>query len=282
MDISRLAINQICTKPWSLERSARAYAVAGAKGIGVWRDKVAEFGGVEAAKLLLDELGLQVTDLCVGGLLTTGGWSPMDAGEPPVDAGLEHAVEHNKRVIDEAAILKAHAVCFVAGGLPSGSKDIAAGWATLRAGLSELVPYAHSRGVVLGLEPLHPAIAANWSLVTSMRQANDLCDEFGEGLGIIVDVNHVWFDPDLEREIMRAGDRLVGYHVCDWLRDTGDLFLDRGLPGDGIADIPAITRWMYDAGYKGLCEMEVLSTALWERDQDQLLLDIVDRHITSV
>ena len=58
-------------------------------------------------------------------------------------------------------------------------------------------------------------------------QANDLCDELGDGAGVAVDTYHVWWDPDLKREIARAGKRILAYHVNDWLLPTTDLLLDR-------------------------------------------------------
>ena len=100
----------------------------------------------------------------------------------------------------------------------------------------------------LAIEPLHPMYAADRACVNTMAHANDLCDELGAGLGIAVDVYHVWWDPNLKREIERAGgatpSRLLAYHICDWLVPTTDLLLDRGMMGDGVIDLPLIRSWM--------------------------------------
>ena len=80
----------------------------------------------------------------------------------------------------------------------------------------------------LAIEPLHPMYAADRACVNTMSHANDLCDELGGGLGIAVDVYHVWWDPQLPREIQRAGGhsgRLMAYHICDWLVPTKDMLL---------------------------------------------------------
>ena len=63
---------------------------------------------------------------------------------------------------------------------------------------------AHA-GVPLAIEPLHPMYAADRACVNTLAHANDLCDELGEGLGVALDVYHVWWDPDLARQIARAG-----------------------------------------------------------------------------
>ena len=79
----------------------------------------------------------------------------------------------------------------------------------VRDGIGELLDYARPAGMPLAIEPLHPMYAAERACVNTLAQANDLCDELapGEGsaLGVAVDVYHVWWDPQLEREIERAG-----------------------------------------------------------------------------
>ena len=77
-------------------------------------------------------------------------------------------------------------------------------------------------------------------------------------LGVAVDVYHVWWDPKLESQIARAGrDRLLAYHVCDWLVPTRDLLNDRGMMGDGVIDLLGAPGWTKDAGYGGLHEVAI-------------------------
>src|SRR5207248_1516908 len=104
--------------------------------------------------------------------------------------------------------------------------------AQVRDGLAALLPYAKQAGVRLALEPLHPMYAADRACVNTLAHANDLCDQLGADLGIALDAYHVWWDPELPREIARAGKRIISWHVCDWLIPTTDLLLDRGMMGD--------------------------------------------------
>ena len=105
-----------------------------------------------------------------------------------------------------------------------------------------------------------------------MAHANDLCDELGPGLGIAVDVYHVWWDRSLEAEIRRAGKtRLLAFHICDWLVPTRDLLNDRGMMGDGVIDIRRIRSWVEAAGYDGYCEVEIFSRDWWSRPGDEVL-----------
>ena len=122
-DFSRLAINQYTTlHQWSLPQAIDGYARHGVHAIGIVWDKLQEVGVAEA-KRLLQAHDMKVTCLCVGGLLTDS------------DPGLFRAnLESTRRTIDEAAKLDAECVVFVAGGLPAGSRDLAAAPSALPGG----------------------------------------------------------------------------------------------------------------------------------------------------
>lgn len=274
-ELFQLSINQATTRAqWTLREAAEGYARAGVPGIAVWRDKLAECGVGEAARILAGE-GLKVTGLCRGGMF------------PAADvAGRKAAIDDNRCAVDEAVAIGARCLVLVVGGLPVGSKDIAGARDMVRDGIGEVLPHARVANMPLAIEPLHPMYAADRACVNTMAQANDLCDELGEGLGIAVDVYHVWWDPDLEREIRRAGDaardghqRILAYHICDWLVPTTDLLLDRGMMGDGMIDLPRIRGWVEAAGYAGLHEVEIFSAGnWWKRDPDEVVRVCIERH----
>ena len=126
--------------------------------------------------------------------------------------------------------------------------------------------------------------AADRACVNTLAQALDLCDALDRGksgrLGVALDVYHVWWDPQLEAQIRRAGTRrLLAYHICDWLVPTTDLLLDRGMMGDGVIDLKRIRGWMTRAGYRGFHEVEIFSAAnWWQRDPDEVLAICKARH----
>jgi len=125
--------------------------------------------------------------------------------------------------------------------------------------------------------------AADRACVNTIAHANDLCDELGAGLGIAVDAYHVWWDPQLQQQIMRAGEsspsRLLAYHICDWLVPTVDLLNDRGMMGDGVIDLPLLRSWMEASGYRGMHEVEIFSANnWWKRDPDDVLATCRARH----
>jgi len=252
------------------------------RGIAPWRDQVAATGLNETAQRIRDA-GLTVTGLCRGGMF------------PAIDReGRRAALDDNRRAVDEALALRARCLVLVVGGLPkdrSGtvvSKDLSGAREMVRDGIGELLQHARSAGMPLAIEPLHPMYAADRACVNTLAQANALCDELApngnDGLGIAVDVYHVWWDPELKAEIERAGaaDRLFAYHICDWLVPTTDLLNDRGMMGDGVIDLPMIRGWMEAAGYRGMHEVEIFSAAnWWKRDPDSVLATCKARHESS-
>jgi sugar phosphate isomerase/epimerase len=114
-----------------------------------------------------------------------------------------------------------------------------------------------------------------------LSQALDLADALGEGAGVAIDTYHVWWDPQLEAQIARAGraKKIFAYHVCDWLVPTRDLLLDRGMMGDGVIDLRRIGGWIAQAGYRGPIEVEIFSKFdWWTRPGDEVLRTCIERY----
>jgi sugar phosphate isomerase/epimerase len=269
-DTRHLSVNAATIRQeWDLARALEHMARAGVAGVAPWRDQL-QVMGVEAAASHIRTLGLAVSGLCRGGLFTS-----FDR------AGLAKALDDNRRAVDEAAAIGARCLVIVAGSLAPRSRDLPAARALVRDGIAALLPHARAAGVPLAIEPLHPMYAADRACINTLAQANDLCDELGAGIGVAVDVYHVWWDPALEREIARAGchGRILAYHMSDWLVPTMDLLNDRGMMGDGVIDLKRIRGLVEAAGYDGLCEVEIFSQEnWWKRPPDEVLATCVERY----
>jgi sugar phosphate isomerase/epimerase len=191
-----------------------------------------------------------------------GGFSVHDGGAAAARARVE-----NRRCLEEARALGAEMVCLVPGSAPG--VPLRAGRDQVRRGLEELLPQAVAAGVRLALEPLHPMYADDKSCINRLQDANDLCAAFAApALGVAVDVYHVWWDPDLPREIARAGraGSLFALHLCDWRTPTRDVLLDRELMGRGCIPLRAIRGMMQRAGFTGWHEVEIFSRDYWAMD----------------
>jgi sugar phosphate isomerase/epimerase len=269
--VEGLSINLATVRQWDMAEAVAGCLRHGIGAIAPWRDQVAAIGLGRAARLVR-ESGLRVTGLCRGGFFPA-----------PTAEGRRAAVEDNRRAVDEAAELGADCLVLVVGGLPEGSKDIAAARAMVRDGLGELLPHARAAGVPLAIEPLHPVYAADRSCVNTLGQALDLADALGPGVGAAIDVYHVWWDPELEAGLARAGaaGQILAHHICDWLVPTRDPLNDRGMMGDGVVDLPLIRRWFEAAGFHGPQEVEIFSAGnWWKRSGDEVLATCVERFRT--
>jgi sugar phosphate isomerase/epimerase len=274
LDPTRLSIHQVtllqqCSTPQFVEALTRN----GVPCTSLWRDKTGEYGIERTAQLVADH-GIALSGYCFAGLVTSA--DPREAGKARDDV---------RRALDEAATVRAPCLVFVAGGVDPRDKDIASARARALDGIAELIPHARSVGVKIALEPLHPMICATRSVLSTTKLANEWCDRLGaeDIVGIAVDTYAVWWDPDIEREIARAGRRICSFHVSDWLADTQDLRLDRGMMGDGVIDLPALRRMVEAAGYDGYIEVEIFSQRnWWQRDPDEVIGVIKDRVQTAV
>jgi sugar phosphate isomerase/epimerase len=259
-----------------------ACARKGIRAISPWRDQVHAVGLAKVAQLVRTH-GLQLSGYCRGGMF------------PAADAaGLEAALDDNRRALDEAAELHSPCLVLVVGGLPgalqgqAAHKDLALARTQVRDGIAGLLEYAKQVRMPLAIEPLHPMYAADRACVNTLEHALDLCDELDPqrtgALGVAVDVYHTWWDPKLQQQIARAGkERILAFHVCDWLTPTVDLLNDRGMMGDGVIDIPRIRGWVEAQGFAGFSEVEIFSAGNWYRRPHEEVLDTcIARHRSAV
>jgi len=278
-----LSINTATVRAqWPLDRIITECAARGIRAISPWRDQVAAIGLDRTAALLRDT-GITLSGYCRGGMFPA-----------TTSVGRAAALEDNRRAVDEAKTLNAACLVLVVGGLPGAlagraeHKDLAAARHDVRDGIAATLEYARSVGMPLAIEPLHPMYAADRACVNTLEQALDLCDALDASrsgaLGVAVDVYHVWWDPKLQAQIARAGaERLLAFHVCDWLTPTRDLLNDRGMMGDGVIDIPRIRVWVEAAGFEGYSEVEIFSADnWWKRDGGEVLDTCIARHRSAV
>ena len=249
---------------WPTERVIDACAKRGLAGIVFWRR---EIGGraIEIGERVR-AAGMQVIGLCRTPYLV--------GSETPANM-----MDEAKASVDMAAGLGAPVLTIVTGGTEPGTKGILESQRILADRLTQLAPYAADRGIKLALEPLNPMFGGNRTCLMTVRDALRVCDMVdAPNIGIAVDVYHVWWDTTLAQSCAEAGERILGFHLCDWLENTSDMLLDRGMMGDGVADLRAIRRAVEDAGYKGVCEVEIFSAEnWWKRDPNEVLDTMIER-----
>lgn len=267
--LPRFSINQMTVKQLTLPELTQACARLGVPAVGLWREPVAQYGLDATAKLVRDA-GLAVTSLCRGGFLT--------AADP---AERTRALDDNRAAIDEAATLGTDTLVMVSGGLPPGSRDLAAARERIADALASLAPYAAERGVRLAIEPLHPMYASDRCVVSTLDQALDLAERFpADQVGVVVDTYHIWWDDRAPAAIARAGaaGRIHSFQLADWTTPLPAGVLNgRGQLGDGAVDMREWRQRVEAAGWTGFIEVELFNDGLWARDGVEVLEETAGR-----
>jgi sugar phosphate isomerase/epimerase len=264
------SISQVSTLTASFADDVRVYAAAGVDAIGIWELKLAD-DSLERFR--------------ESGLAAASAVPAVPSIHPlPLLPGPEDRRERIDSLLRSLHVLAPFAptavVCL------TGPGDRAA----TVAGLREVAAEAERLGLRLALEPFQREGIDNWSIVNTLGDAAELIDEIGSpALGIQFDVWHLWNTPDLFEEIDAHIDRIAGVHVNDWREPTRG-WADRALPGDGVADVPAILGALDRAGWDGFYDLEIFSDngafgvaypdSLWDIPSTDLAARARERFIT--
>ena len=263
-----LCIHTITTKPWSIEMCIDQYSSSGIKGITVWRQALKGYRPLNV-KSLIEDAGLTIVSLCRGGFF------------PALESkARQAAIDDNLHAIDQAVELGAPLVVLVPGAHPR--QTLKTSRVQIEDGIRAVLPHADACGIKLDIEPLHPMLADTRSAISTLKQANDICESIDSpNLGVVVDVHHLWWDSCLEREITRCGKagRLFAYHISDWRTPTENLLNDRGLMGEGCIPLRKIRSWVEQAGFDGFHEVEIFSNRYWTQNQHVFLQNIIKSYI---
>jgi len=258
----RLSFNTMTSKNATLRECVDACVRHGVGWIAPWRDRVAEAGLQESARMIRDA-GLGVSSLCRGGFF-------------PASTAAERAarIDDNRRAIDEAAEIGAPCVVLVCG--PAPDRYIDGALKMVADGIAAVAGYARDRGVKLGVEPLHPMFAADRSVIVTLGEALDLAEK--TDTGVVIDAFHVWWDPRVYLEIARAAGRIVGFHVSDWAVPLPGIVTGRSMMGDGVIELRRIRQAIDAAGYAGPIEVEIFNETIWAQPIDDTMDRVLERY----
>jgi sugar phosphate isomerase/epimerase len=257
--MARLSINEITTFRWTFDEDVQNYAVHGITGIGVWRQKLSDFGEEKAVELLAD------TGMSVSSLLWAGGFTGSD-GRSYRDS-VADAVE----AVHLAAELRAGSLVVYSGSRCGHTHSHAR--RLFRSALQELVPVAAGRGVALAVEPMHPDCAADWTFLTDVDAALGLLAALSSPtLKLVFDTYHLGQDP----AILGRLPELVPWIGLVQLGDArqpprGEQ--NRCRLGEGTVPLREIIATLRASGYDGFFEVELLGEDLGPTDYGQLIDD---------
>jgi sugar phosphate isomerase/epimerase len=247
----RLSVSQITTFPSTFADDVRLYAAAGLDGIGVWEGKLPEGGDAQSLELLAES-----------GLASAAAVPRFPSILPlPLLGGPEDPAERVEALcasLERLAPFRPSGIVCLTGTGEGRDPDEAR--AIVVAGLRTLAREAERLGLRIALEPYQQDGGERWTIASSIPEAVALIEEAGgsPALGIQFDVWHLWNTPTLFDDIEAEVDRFAGVHVCD-RREPTRSWVDRALPGHGVADVPAILRALDAAGWDGLYDIEIFS-----------------------
>lgn len=244
------AVCEFTTLPASFEEDLAVYAEAGVEGIGICEIKLVE--GREAEQLAsFRASGLTATS-CVPAVPSILPLPRLPGPEAP-----EERVEALRAGVRRLAPFEPSAVVCLTG--PLGALGEEEARRTVVEGLRAVAEEAGRFEIPVGLEPMSARYRDDWTTIATLSEAAELCDEVGAAnVGLTFDTWHLWDTPGLLEEIEHHADRILAVHMNDWREETRG-WCDRVLPGDGVADLPAILRVLHDAGWRGAYELEVFS-----------------------
>jgi len=247
----RLSVSEITTFRSTFADDVRAYEEAGLDGIGVWELKLPDGGDAECLELF-EASGLE----SAAAVPTIPSILPAPRLGGPTDPA--ERIDAYCRSLERLAPFAPSGVVLLTGTAQGRDPDEAR--AVVLDGLRTIAAEAERHGLRIALEPYQREGGEEWTIVSSIPEAVDLIVEAGDppALGLQFDVWHLWNNPSLVDAVEAEIDRFAGVHICDY-RDPTRGWCDRALPGDGVADVPAILRALDAAGWDGLYDIEIFS-----------------------
>jgi len=255
--MAQLSVNETTTFRWSFEEDVTNYAAAGIPAIGVWRQKLSDFGEEKGAELL-QESGLKVSHL-----FWAGGFTGSDG------RSFRASVDDAKEALRTASTMKAGNLTVFSGARAGHTHNHAR--RLFRDALLELAPMAAELQVTLAVEPMHPGCAADFTFLTSLDDVLSLLDAVDSPcVKIVLDTYNLGFDANLVRRIPEIASRIAMVHLGDG-RQPPQGEQNRCRLGEGIVPLAAIVDALAAAGYDGFYDVELLGEEFEPSDYGGLL-----------
>lgn len=257
----RISINELTTYGWSFREDVHQYVASGIPAMGVWRQKLADFGDEKGVRLLV-ESGIAVSNLFwAGGFTGTDGRSFSDS--------LDDALE----AIQLANCMDASCLVFFTGSQGGHTSNHA--WRLAKEAFVELSQVAEALQVTLAVEPMHVNCANKWTFMTELEDAHRMIDQVrSEQLKLVFDTFH-FGHVDLQR-LEAMVDRIALVYLGD-RREPPSHEQNRCLLGDGEVPLSEIVGALTAGGYEGYFDVKLRG-----RDVEQHTYDDILKHSKSV
>lgn len=243
----------------TIEEDIEIALATGATGISIDENKMLDRKPEDVAALL-GGAGLAAA-ACVPSLMSIL-YSDYAPGSHNVDERVKIMCEGVKRL----AVLEPSSVLCLTG--PRGEMSQSDARARAAEGLHTLAATADEVGVPLSFETFRFIEPQNLSVIFGLEDAVAFLDEAERpDVSLCYDVWQLWGSSDRLLELTRELAPRVNVVQINDVREPTRGWHDRVLPGDGVADLPAILRALRDGGFDGWYDLEVFSDdGRWGQD----------------
>ncbi len=252
-------MNEVTTFRWSFEEDVWHYVQAGYEAIGIWRQKLSDYGEERGVDLVA-ESKLHVTNLhWAGGFTGNEGKS------------LQEAIDDAAHAIRLAGALDAGCLVVYPGGRNNHTFRHAK--RLLTEAIEQLLPLAEASDVVLAFEPMHPACATQWTFMTNLAETVSFLESFhSPHLKIILDVYHFGQDKNFLEELPNLVNHAALVQLGD-RRSDHKSEQNRCRLGHGKLPLARIVQQLIAAGYAGDFDIELVGQDVQLCDYEYLLQD---------
>ena len=255
-----LSVHGLTTFRWTLDEDLLFAQRAGFNAVGLWRQKLDDFGE-ERTLELLEESGLAVSCLS-----WAGGFTGADG------RSYQQSIVDGLAAVRTAARVKAHCLVVYAGGQNNHINSHAN--RLLRQGIDELIMAAELAGDTLALKPMHRECAEDWTFQTDLPSAMEFVANYrSPHLRLVYDSYHF---PDL-LESPELIQELVPHLALVQLGDARKPHCqdhERCPLGAGRLPVEKTVAALLQAGYNGPIDVELMGSEIETIDNEQLLSDI--------
>ncbi|GBR17784.1 sugar phosphate isomerase/epimerase family protein [Asaia spathodeae] len=262
----RFGVNQFTTQPWSFKEDVARYAALEVDAIEICEAKL-DPAHAGQQMLAAREAGLSIS--AVQPKIRTFFGSKMAPQPESVEERVAAFAQSLKTLAPHA-----EGASFVmnTGAPPDGNMQRCLDETVHH--LRRLAPLAADLGVTIAMEPLNPTSINVETAIWTVDQALDLLDAVGHAsCGLCLDYWNIWQQPDCAASIRRAGERIFVLQASDWRTPCSGM--DRLVPGSGSIPLGALLHATYDAGYRGVCTLEIFSSGVPDSLYDQDLSEVV-------
>ena len=252
-----LAICELTTYRWSFEEDVQHYAAAGIEGIGIWRQKLSDYGERQGRELLAEHR-LKVSSLFWAGGFTGSG-----------DQSHEESVEDACDALRLAAALNAGCLIVHSGARAMHTQNHVR--RLLLLALDKLIPLAEQLKVPVALEPMPSVAGVDWTFLSCLDNAADLVARYHTpALRLVLDTYYWGLDPELEARLPLIVPHLALVQLAD-SKSPPTREPNRCRLGEGQLPLAAIVRALGQNGYQGDYEVELMGEEIETSDYGDLI-----------